>query len=50
MPFNKALAQVQEKVRSKGRVTYQALKHEFTFEDDFLEDLNIELSQGIQIR
>ncbi len=43
MAFIEVLAQVREKLRSKGRVTYRALKREFDLDDDYLADLTAEL-------
>ncbi len=43
MAFNEVLDQIREKVRDKGRVTYRALKREFTLDNDYLADIAAEL-------
>ena len=46
MTFREVLDQVREKVRDKGRVTYRALKREFTLEDDYVADIAAELIEA----
>ncbi len=43
MTFSDVLDRVREKVRTKGRVTYGALKREFALDDDYLADITAEL-------
>src|SRR5215813_9093961 len=43
MTFNEVLDQVRERVRTKGRVTYGALKREFGLDADYLADITAEL-------
>ena len=43
MTFREILDQVRGKVRDKGRVTYRALKREFTLDDDYVADVVAEL-------
>ncbi len=43
MTFREILDQVRGKVRDKGRVTYRALKREFTLDDDYVADVAAEL-------
>jgi hypothetical protein len=43
MTFSEVLEQVREKVRTKGRVTYGALKREFGLDDAYLADIAAEL-------
>ena len=38
MGFYDVLDQVLDLLRRRGRVTYRALKREFSLDDDFLED------------
>src|SRR5215831_12369357 len=43
MDFYEMLDQVVELLRSRGRVSYRALKRQFGLDDDYLEDLKTEL-------
>src|SRR4051812_28653830 len=47
--FDELLAQVRELVRSKGRVTYRALKRRFELDDEHLIDLTGELIEAERI-
>jgi class 3 adenylate cyclase len=46
MDFYAILDQVIDVLRQRQRVTYRALKRQFNFDDDFLEDVKAELIQG----
>lgn len=46
MTFSEVLDQIREKVRTKGRVTYGALKREFGLDDDYLADITTELIEA----
>jgi class 3 adenylate cyclase/tetratricopeptide (TPR) repeat protein len=43
MDFYAVLAQVMELLQREGRVSYRALKRQFDLNDDYLEDLKVEL-------
>jgi hypothetical protein len=43
MTFEEILAQARELLQRKGRVSYRALKLQFTLDDDYLEGLKDEL-------
>ena len=43
MDFYEVLDQVIDLLRSRGRVTYRALKRQFGIDDDFLKDLQDEI-------
>jgi class 3 adenylate cyclase len=43
MTFDEILAQVRELLQRQGRVSYRALKRRFDLDDDYLEDLKVEL-------
>ena len=43
MDFYEVIDQVTDLLRSRGQVTYRALKRQFDLDDDFLEDLEEEL-------
>lgn len=43
MDFYEVLAQVIEILQREGRTSYRALKRQFDLDDDYLEDLKIEL-------
>jgi class 3 adenylate cyclase len=47
--FDELLAQVRELLRSKGRVTYQALKRRFELDDGYLADLTGELIEAERV-
>ena len=49
MTFDEVLNQVRELLRSRGRVTYRALKRRFDLEDEYLEDLKGELISAEQV-
>ena len=49
MDFYEVLDQVIELLRSRGRVTYRALKRQFDLDDDFLEDLKDEIIKAQQL-
>ena len=46
MDFYEVLDDVLELLRSRGRVTYRALKRQFNVDDEFLEDLKEEIIYG----
>jgi class 3 adenylate cyclase/tetratricopeptide (TPR) repeat protein len=46
MDFYAILDQVIDVLRQRQRVTYRALKRQFNFDDDYLEDVKAELIQG----
>src|SRR5262245_19570574 len=46
MDFYALLDQVIALLRQRQRVTYRALKRQFNFDDDYLEDVKAELIQG----
>jgi class 3 adenylate cyclase/predicted ATPase len=43
MTFDEILTQVRELLQRQGRVSYRALKRRFGLDDDYLEDLKVEL-------
>ncbi len=43
MPFYELVNQVIAVLQREGRVSYRALKREFSLDDDYLEDLKVEL-------
>src|SRR2546422_3897480 len=47
--FDELLAQVRELLRSKGRVTYRALKRRFELDDEYLADLTGELIEAERV-
>ncbi|MBI3800467.1 MAG: AAA family ATPase, partial [Deltaproteobacteria bacterium] len=49
MTFAEVLAQVRELLQSKGRVSYRALKVQFTLDDDYLEGLKDELIEAERV-
>src|SRR6516165_5984300 len=46
MTFEEILDQAIAMLQRRGRVTYRALKRQFNFDDDYLEDVKAELIQG----
>ncbi len=46
MGFYDVLDQIIALLQNRGRVTYRALKREFSLDDDFIEDLKAELIQA----
>lgn len=46
MTFREVLDQIRGQLRAKGRVTYRALKREFTLDDDYLADIAAELIEA----
>ena len=46
MDFLDVVDQVVTLLRSRGRITYRALKRQFTLDDDVLEDLKAEIISG----
>jgi class 3 adenylate cyclase/tetratricopeptide (TPR) repeat protein len=46
MQFEEILDQAIAMLQRRGRVTYRALKRQFNLDDDFLEDLTVELIKG----
>ena len=46
MTFEELLDQAIALLQRRGRLTYRALKRQFTLDDDYLEDLKAELIQG----
>jgi hypothetical protein len=51
MTFIEVLEQVRELLRSKGRMSYRALLRQFALDDEYLEDLKIELikAEGVAV-
>ena len=49
MTFDELLIQVRGLLRSKGRVSYRALKLRFNLDDDYLEGLKDELIEAERI-
>jgi hypothetical protein len=43
MTFDEILAQVLDLLQREGRVSYRALKRRFALDDDYVEDLKVEL-------
>ncbi len=43
MTFDETLAQVQELLQREKRLSYRGLKRRFALDDEYLEDLKIEL-------
>src|SRR5262245_65590148 len=46
MSFAEVLTQVRELLQNKGRVSYRALKLQFSLDDDYLEGLKDELIEA----
>ena len=46
MTFDEILAQVLELLQREGRVSYRALKRRFELDDEYLEDLKVEIIQA----
>ena len=46
MTFEELLDQAIALLQRRGRLTYRALKRQFSIDDDYLEDLKAELIQG----
>src|SRR5258705_12662671 len=46
MKFSEVVEHASTLLQRKGRMTYRALKREFTLDDDTLEDLKFELITG----
>src|SRR5262249_4892902 len=49
MTFDEVLEQVRDLLRSKGRVSYRALKRRFALDDEYLEDLKTEIIKAEQL-
>ena len=49
MDFYEVLDQVIDLLRSRGRVSYRALKRQYSLDDDYLEDLKVELIKSQQL-
>src|SRR6476660_735937 len=49
MKFSEVVEQASALLQRKGRITYRALKREFTLEDDALADLKFELITGQEL-
>src|SRR5713226_8037191 len=49
MTFDEILEQVRDLLRSKGRVSYRALKRRFALDDEYLEDLKAEIIKAEQL-
>ena len=49
MTFDEVLEQVRDLLRSKGRVSYRALKRRFALDDEYLEDLKAEIIKAEQL-
>src|SRR5919201_1512362 len=47
--FDDVLTQVLELLQHEGRVSYRALKRQFTLDDEYLEDLKAELIEAKQL-
>ena len=43
MRFKEVLAQVIDWLQQDGRISYRAVKRQFDLDDDFLDDLKVEL-------
>ena len=43
MDFYEVLDQVIDLLRGRGRVSYRALKRQFDLDDEYVEDLKVEL-------
>ena len=46
LTFSEVLDQVRQKLQTKGRITYRALKREFDLDDDYLADIAAELIEA----
>jgi TOMM system kinase/cyclase fusion protein len=46
MTFDEVLGQVLDLLQREGRVSYRALKRRFALDDDYLEDLKVEIMQA----
>ena len=49
MDFTETLDRVREQVRTKGRISYRALKRQFGLDDDYLEDVTVELIKAERV-
>jgi hypothetical protein len=49
MTFDDILAQVLDLLQRQGRVSYRALKRRFDLDDEYLEDLKVELIEAQQV-
>ena len=49
MTFDEILAQIIEQLRRQGRVSYGAIKRRYDLDDDYLEDLKVELVEAQQL-
>src|SRR4051812_28965711 len=49
MKFSEVVEQASALLQRKGRITYRALKREFTLDDDALADLTFELITGQEL-
>ncbi len=49
MTFDEVLEQIRDLLRSKGRVSYRALKRRFALDDEYLEDLKAEIIKAEQL-
>lgn len=49
MKFSEVVNQARALLRSKGRITYRALKREFDLDDEALEDLKEELIEAERV-
>ena len=49
MTFEETLAQVVEVLRRERRVSYRALRRRFGLDEEYLEDLKIEIIQAKQL-
>ena len=45
MTFDEVLEQVLDLLRRQGRVSYRALKRQFDLDDEYVEDLKVEIVQ-----
>ena len=46
MNFEETLQQVVQLLKQRGRISYRAIKRQFELDDEFLEDIKIELIKG----
>ena len=49
MKFEEVLQQIIQLLEQRGRITYRAIKRQFELDDDYLEDLKIEVIKGQQL-
>jgi len=49
MTFDEVLAQIIELLRRDGRVSYRALRRRFDLDDEYLEDIRVEIIKAKQL-